>query len=84
MSCRTTCIQPSPSNAHCSACHHTFSGITAFDRHRRAGACLSPLTIGLHADRRGVWRHPGPDDTQRSAWPQRAAHHATLAETKEP
>lgn len=80
MSCRRTCIQPSPTNAHCSVCHHTLSGITAFDLHRRGGACLSPLAIGLHADRRGVWRYPGPDPTKRVVWPQ---HVDALAESKE-
>jgi hypothetical protein len=71
MSCRPTCIQPSPSNAHCGACHRTFGSVSAFDRHRRGEQCLSPLTIGLHADRGGIWRYPAPDDTKRSAWPQR-------------
>lgn len=68
MSCRATCIQPSPTNAHCSACHHTFSGVTAFDRHRRGGACLRPLAIGLHADRKGVWRMAGINPVARD-WP---------------
>lgn len=72
MACRPTCIPPSPTNAHCGACHHTFSGVTAFDRHRRAGECLSPLAIGLRADRKGIWRYPAPDPTQRIVWPQRA------------
>lgn len=71
MTCRQTCIQPSPSQAHCGSCHHTLSGITAFDRHRRGGVCLSPLAIGLRADHKGVWRFPAPDATKRTAWPQR-------------
>lgn len=58
MTCRPTCIQPSPSNAHCAAdgCHRTFGGITGFDRHRRGGECLDPAGLGMHPDRRGVWR----------------------------
>ncbi len=31
------------SMAHCGSCHtHTFSGVTAFDRHRQRGQCLDP------------------------------------------
>jgi len=70
VTCRPTCIQPSPTNAHCGACHHTFGGITGFDRHRRAGECINPRDLGLHADPRGVWRQPAPDPTKRDAWPQ--------------
>jgi hypothetical protein len=33
--------------AHCSACHITFTGITAFDKHRRRRKCLTPESIGL-------------------------------------
>lgn len=33
--------------AHCSACHRTFTGITAFDAHRKGGTCSDPTTIGL-------------------------------------
>jgi hypothetical protein len=33
--------------AHCAACHRTFTGITAFDAHRRKGACESPIAVGL-------------------------------------
>jgi hypothetical protein len=73
VTCRPTYIQPSPSNAHCGACHHTLSGISAFDRHRRAGECLSPRAIGLRADHKGIWRYPAPDLTTRDAWPQRDA-----------
>jgi hypothetical protein len=80
MSCRPTCIQPSPSNAHCGACHHTFSGVSAFDRHRRGGECINPRDLGLHADPRGVWRYPAPDPTKRAVWPQAADHQARLAE----
>lgn len=59
MTCLATCIQPSPSNAHCMVCHATFGGITGFDRHRRAGECLDPAALNMHADHRGVWRMDG-------------------------
>ena len=58
MSCTTTCIQPSPSQAHCGACHVTFGGITGFDRHRRHGQCLTPEAIGHTDNGRGVYRLP--------------------------
>jgi hypothetical protein len=59
MPCLSTCIQPSPSNAHCSACHVTFGGITGFDRHRRGGECIAPSGLDMHPDGRGVWRMDG-------------------------
>jgi hypothetical protein len=71
MSCRTTCVQPTPTNAHCGSCHVTFGGITGFDRHRRGGECLNPRGLGFVCDRNGVWRFPGPDPTKQVAWPQR-------------
>lgn len=39
--------------AHCSACHQTFTGITAFDKHRDGNHandtrhCVHPTTVGL-------------------------------------
>ncbi len=59
MSCTTTCVQPSPSNAHCSTCHRTFGTASSFDRHRRGGECLDPAALRMHADGRGVWRMDG-------------------------
>lgn len=58
MSCLAICIPPSPSNAHCAAegCHQTFGTVTAFDRHRRDGACLDPAGLRMHRDGRGIWR----------------------------
>lgn len=55
--------------AHCSACHETFSGVSTFDEHRKAGngrgRCLDPLTILDSTGKRrmvrradGVWRSP--------------------------
>ena len=37
------------SRCHCAACHLTFSGLTAFDRHRDAMACRPPEDVGLTA-----------------------------------
>ena len=40
------------STCHCSACHRTFTGITAFDVHRQNYRCLDPATIcGAHGQR---------------------------------
>ncbi len=33
---------------HCGACHrHTFTGVAAFDRHRKGGVCNNPTSVGL-------------------------------------
>ena len=57
MTCTPSCKKPSPAQAHCSACHRTFGGVTGFDAHRREGACLDPSGLGM-ADNGGVWRMP--------------------------
>jgi hypothetical protein len=53
----------------CSGCHHTFSGLKLFDRHRTAtGTCLDPHHIFnprkervmFHRD--GMWRGPVMDE----------------------
>jgi hypothetical protein len=59
MPCLAICIQPSPTNAHCSACHVTFGSVSGFDKHRRAGECLDPATLSMHRDRNGIWRMDG-------------------------
>jgi hypothetical protein len=46
------------SRAHCAGCHRTFSAVTAFDLHRRGGACLDPADAGL-VERNGMWGQPG-------------------------
>lgn len=61
MPCQPTCVQPSPTNAHCSACHETFGSVSGFDRHRRSGICLEPETLPMHRDRNRVWRFDGGD-----------------------
>ena len=42
--------------AHCSACHETFTCIGAFDWHRRNGQCRKPPDVGLVVADRGVVR----------------------------
>lgn len=54
------------SAAHCASCHVTFTGVTAFDRHRRAGRCLIPAEAGLVAKQRAGYvaygsRHELPE-----------------------
>jgi len=46
---------PTPSQAHCASCHHTFAGVTGFDAHRKAGRCVHPATLGMVEVNR-VWR----------------------------
>lgn len=49
--------------AHCPTCHCTFSGISAFDRHRRDDKCITPGLAGLvpRLRRTGfvAWGFPG-------------------------
>ena len=42
--------------AHCSACHETFTCIGAFDWHRRNGQCRKPPDVGLVVADRSVVR----------------------------
>lgn len=81
MACTTSCVFPTPAQAHCPACHHTFSGVWLFDRHRfgpvQDRCCYSPGAIPNHPaalDRRGVWRSTErrPDGIGRSAVPSDA------------
>jgi len=57
MTCTNDCQRPTPTQAHCGACHHTFGGVSGFDRHRRDGRCLDPVSLGLSEVKR-VWRWP--------------------------
>jgi hypothetical protein len=88
MTCTDTCVRPSPSQAHCSSCHITLSGVTGFDAHRRGGRCLDPATItkdgGMRLDWNGIWRWNGrtPNPHARSAReraPQTAARTPLVA-----
>lgn len=55
--------------AHCSGCHQTFTGVTAFDKHRAGGhaastrTCVDPASVGLVRADRGYpcWGSPGGD-----------------------
>ena len=69
-----------PGACHCAGCHETFTGISAFDAHRRDGKCHDPATltnskgrpVGLvrRQDASGclMWGWPGawkPEEDQR-------------------
>jgi hypothetical protein len=58
MSCTKKCHNPSPSQAHCAACHHTFAGVGWFDEHRVNGKCIEPTLNGRLAGRNGVYDTP--------------------------
>ena len=46
--CRCGARWAGSTTAHCGAqCHKIFSGVTAFDAHRRNGVCLDPATVGM-------------------------------------
>ncbi len=44
--------------AHCTSCHHGFTGPSAFDRHMTLDGCKNPAKSGLVLDRRGLWGWP--------------------------
>jgi len=48
---------------HCKVCHETFSGITAFDKHRVNGKCRPPAEVGLVESKRAYpcWGFPSDD-----------------------
>lgn len=58
--------------SHCSACHQTFTGLTAFDKHRDGNhanstrRCLPPDLVGLIDSGRDYpcWGFPGDPDRQ--------------------
>lgn len=71
------------SAAHCAAdCHETFSGVTFFDAHRKAGTCLDPESLGLglvfHED---MWITPEAIE-QREAFAARVAAAAAAKRKK--
>lgn len=51
--------------AHCAACHLTFTGITAFDAHRRGGVCAVPAEVGLVESSRNYECWGFPSDPER-------------------
>ncbi|MFD6883007.1 hypothetical protein [Rhodococcus sp. NPDC060084] len=52
--------------SHCDGCHHTFSSVTAFDAHRRAGTCRTPQDTGLVLLDRAYpcYGHPASETTE--------------------
>jgi hypothetical protein len=50
--------------SHCGGCHHTYSSLTAFDKHRRGGVCQPPESVGLVARQKPygtLWGNPAPE-----------------------
>lgn len=53
--------------SHCGACHHTFTTVGNFDRHRRDGGCLVPTECGFEVKQRAgytAWGMPGREDDE--------------------
>lgn len=53
---------------HCSGCHVTFTGISAFDAHRRAGKCLPAESVGLSPTNRAYPCYGYPRDDSAAWW----------------
>lgn len=54
---RGACRFPKGSEAHCSVCHQTMSGVSYFDDHRRDGRCVPLTDLGL-VEQDGLWTTP--------------------------
>ena len=58
-SCRRSIPAHGESTCHCSACHTSFAGLAAFDRHRTGGACTVPQSDadgpGWSIDHEDIW-----------------------------
>lgn len=50
---------------HCSACHRTFTGLSAFDLHRRYDHCADPTNCGLVIVHKRHWTGWGWPDSGR-------------------
>lgn len=80
MACTLDCRAPSISQAHCSACHQTFSGVSYFDMHRTGDVdqrrCLGPQEIVIKnqdgAHRLALWN---------GVWSTVAGHEASAAKS---
>jgi hypothetical protein len=42
----------------CGTCGRKFTGLTAFDKHRRNFGCVNPATVGLEQKPSGMWGEP--------------------------
>lgn len=54
--------------AHCAGCHTTFTGITAFDAHRRGGECIPAECVGLSLTKRAYPCYGYPSDENDTWW----------------
>lgn len=59
MGCTDECRKPNGKQAHCGACHVTFSVVSHFDRHRKGSVCATPTSIGMTKGVTGVWARYG-------------------------
>lgn len=64
--CDETCTHVKPSLntgiSLCSVCHEVFSTVRNFDRHRTAGWCQEPSSVGLQLSENGTWKLPIPPE----------------------
>lgn len=58
--CRCGRTWSGTSRAHCSGCHLTFTGLVAFEKHRKQFECVKPWRLpGVFQLRNGLWGLPG-------------------------
>jgi hypothetical protein len=57
---------------HCSGCHLTFTGLTAFDAHRRGGECRPADSVGLSLTKRAYPCYGYPSDDTGAWWGDRS------------
>lgn len=62
---------------HCMACHTTFTGITAFDAHRRSGQCIPASAAGLSLTKRAYPCYGLPGDENSEWWATQAPQEAS-------
>ncbi len=66
--------------AHCSSCHMTYTGISAFEQHRGAisegaprGFCHDPVSLGMVEREPNLWGSPAMTREQiEKAWPKKS------------
>jgi hypothetical protein len=54
--------------SHCAGCHTTYSGLTAFDKHRVGGRCATPAEAGLVQSSRAYPCFSFPADPDAGEW----------------